>query len=566
MTPRVRVQNAFLRPMQKADTSGLLTQPDTLGKAGSHAMSWSPREALIACGFLILYIALDWLGMAHAWSAAGIAPWSPQIGLAIALIILFGARFIAVFACAVAAAHVFLQHDAAPLVYVVFKIGCLVAGYSFGARLLARQLRPPARIRSLTDLVWMIGIFTLTPLAIGSLQYGALANAGLSEWSTLPGQLARSWMADVLGVLATLPVLVYLSTSSGRRQLTRMLRRWETLIQITCTLALMVLIFELADQGPVRYFFIMFLPLIWIATRQGLLGAGLALFAVMVGLITLLQLQPSGSGTLFELQARVLGLGITALVLGVVVDERRRVQQRLQQSMRLAAAGEMAAALAHELNQPLTALVGYGKACQLLLAREDVDKHELSSTVDKSAAQAQRIAAIVARLRDFLRSGRMNLERVDVGHFITAVRESLARLYQADGLELSVHITPQLDAVHVDRVEVEIVLRNLLTNAVESILDANASVRSVRIEAMPAEPGFVRISVIDSGPGISPDIEERLFSPFATSKSHGMGMGLAVSRAIVEAHGGRLWAEPAAKGIFHMTLPTISGDFDGDSR
>jgi len=168
-------------------------------------------------------------------------------GLAIALIILFGARFIAVFACAVAAAHVFLQHDAAPLVYVVFKIGCLVAGYSFGARLLARQLRPPARIRSLTDLVWMIGIFTLTPLAIGSLQYGALANAGLSEWSTLPGQLARSWMADVLGVLATLPVLVYLSTSSGRRQLTRMLRRWETLIQITCTLALMVLIFELAE-------------------------------------------------------------------------------------------------------------------------------------------------------------------------------------------------------------------------------------------------------------------------------------------------------------------------------
>jgi C4-dicarboxylate-specific signal transduction histidine kinase len=129
-----------------------------------------------------------------------------------------------------------------------------------------------------------------------------------------------------------------------------------------------------------------------------------------------------------------------------------------------------------------------------------------------------------------------------------------------------VHVAPQLDAVHVDRVEIEIVLRNLLTNAAESILDANASVRSVRIEAMPAESGFVRVSVIDSGPGVSPAIEERLFSPFATSKSHGMGMGLAVSRAIIEAHGGRLWAEPAAQGIFHMTLPTISGDFDGDSR
>ena len=552
--------------MQKVHTSGLLAQPDSLAKAASHAKSWSLSEALIACGFLVAYLGLDWIGAAHAWSVAGIAPWNPQIGLAIALVILFGARFIVLFACAAAAAQIFPQHQAEPLVYVLFNVGCLVAGYSFGARLLARQLRPQARIRSLTDLVWMIGIFTLMPLAIGSLQYGALANAGLTEWFALPRQLARAWMADVLGVLATLPVLLYLSTPSGRRQLANVLRRWETLIQLACTLALLVLTFELADQGPVRYFFVMFLPLVWIATRQGLLGAGLALFAVMVGLITLLQLQPTGSGTLFELQARVLGLGITALVLGVVVDERRRVQQRLQQSMRLAAAGEMAAALAHELNQPLTALVGYGKACQLLLARENMDKHELSRTVDKSAAQAQRIAAIVARLRDFLRSGRMNLERVDVGHLITTMRASVAPSYEADGLQLSVHIAPQLDAVHVDRVEIEIVLRNLLTNAAESILDANTSARSVRIEAMPAESGFVRISVIDSGPGVSPDIEERLFSPFATSKSHGMGMGLAVSRAIVEAHGGRLWAEPAAQGIFHMTLPTISGDFDGDSR
>ena len=552
--------------MDKIQTSGLLAQADTINQTASHAAAWTPRELLIACVFLVLYLLLDWIDILQAGSSPGITAWNPQIGLAVALLILLGARFIPVFASAVVLAQIFLQHEPVPLVYLLFKSVGLIFVYGLGARLLVRRLHSQARIRSLTDLIWMIVIFTLAPLVIGSVYFGALANAGLTQWSAVPGTLARFWIADVLGILATLPVLLYLATPSGRRQLISALRRWETLIQLTCTLALLVFIFDLSDQGPVRYFFVMFLPLVWIATRQGLLGAGLALFAVMFGLIALVQLETAGGSNLFELQARVLGLGITALVLGVVVDERRRVQQRLQQSMRLAAAGEMAAALAHELNQPLTALVGYGKACQLLLARETMDKLELSRTVDKSAAQAQRIASIVARLRDFLRSGRMNLERVDVGDLILAVRNSIVPMYDVDGVQLSVHVALQLDAVHVDRVEVEIVLRNLLTNAAESILDANAELRSVRIEALPAETGFIRISVIDTGPGISPEIEGRLFSPFATSKSHGMGMGLAVSRAIVEAHGGRLWAEPAAKGIFHMTLPTITGDFDGDSR
>ena len=547
--------------MEKTHPAAVIAQSEPV-----HALYWTPREMLVACAFLVLYLAMEWVGSIHTWAVGAISPWNPQIGLAIALLVVLGSRFILVYGCAVAFAQIFVQHAQVPWVYVLFEILCQVAAYSAGARLLARRLPSQLRIRSLTDLVWMIVIFTLTPLVIGFIYYGALANAGIAELPALPGTLARYWISDVLGILATLPVLLYLSNPSGRRQLAAVLRRWETLVQLSCTLALLVLIFELADQGPVRYFFVMFLPLVWIATRQGLLGAGLALFTVMVGLIVLIEVQPSGGGTLFELQARVLGLGITALVLGIVVDERRRVQQRLQQSMRLAAAGEMAAALAHELNQPLTALVGYGKACQLLLAREDMDKLELSRTVDKSAAQAQRIAAIVARLRDFLRSGRMNLERVDIGDLIMRVRQSVASMYAAEAVQASVHLAPQLSAVHVDRVEVEIVLRNLLTNAVESIADADAPVRSVRIEAQPAESGFIRVSVIDSGPGISPDVEERLFSPFATSKSHGMGMGLAVSRAIVEAHGGRLWAEPARRGIFHMTLPTISGDFDGDSR
>ena len=295
--------------MDKIQPSALLAQAETPGQAALPAMTWTPRDLLIACGFFVLYLLLEWVDILQAGSIPNITAWNPQVGLAIALLVAFGARFIPVFACAVVLAQIFLQHEPGPLVYVVFKTLCLICVYSFGARLLARRLNAQARIRSLTDLVWMIVIFTLAPLVIGAVYFGALANAGSIERSEVPGALAEFWIGDVLGILATLPVLLYLATASGRRQVASVLRRWETLIQLTCTLGLLVLIFDLADQGPVRYFFIMFLPLVWIATRQGLLGAGLALFAVMVGLIALVQLDSSSGSTLFELQARVLGVG-----------------------------------------------------------------------------------------------------------------------------------------------------------------------------------------------------------------------------------------------------------------
>jgi signal transduction histidine kinase len=559
------MRKAFEPSMEKAQPAGFITTAAKAVLPSWRMDPWSGRDWAVGCGFVAIYLLLDWISAVHAWSLPGATPWNPHYGMALALLLVLGRRFFPFFVVAVFGAELWMRMELVPVFYRIVEAASVCVIYGLAASVLANRLRFRARIRNVRDLVWVIVVVMLAPLALALVYFSALAHAGLIDWAALPDVLPRYWMGDVLGIIATLPLLLDLASTSGRRGLADLLHRWETFIQLGAICALLFLIFELADQGPVRYFFVMFLPVIWVATRNGLLGACVALFVLVAGLIILIQTHDSRVGTLFELQARVLGLGITALVLGVVVDERRRVQERLQQSMRLVAAGEMAAALAHELNQPLTALVGYGKACQLLLARDIPDKAELSRTVDKSTAQAQRIAAIVSRLRDFLRTGSMNLVRVEVGELIASACTSVAPVSEAESVRVRAEAASGLPAVHVDRTEIEIVLRNLLTNAVESIRDAESLVREVRIEAAAHEPGFVRIGVFDSGPGINPEIKEHLFSAFSTSKAHGMGMGLAVSRAIVEAHGGRLWTESSTNGIFYLTLPTIQGGADADS-
>jgi signal transduction histidine kinase len=452
-----------------------------------------------------------------------------------------------------------VQDDPAPWLYVIYETLCVCSIYGLVANLLGRRVGRGAHACRLSDLIWLLVFSSVAPMVVAGLYYVAIANAGLIDWGEVIGEMARYWMADSLGIVATLPAALVLATSAGRAQLSSLIHRWETLLQVLAVLGLLLLIFEFADQGPVRYFFVMFLPLIWAAARHGLLGASVAVFVLLSGMILLIEVHDAGVGTLFELQARALGLAITALVLGVAIDERRRTQERLEQSMRMAAATEMAAALAHELNQPLTALVGYGKACELLIAHERVDHTELERTVGKVTAQAQRIATIVGRLRDFLRSGRMQLEQVRVEQLIARAQDTVAAAMVASGVRMELKIDPNLPAVLVDRVEIEIVLRNLLANAEEAIRESATVNRRLLVRAQPWSSGFVCISVIDSGPGISAQIEDRLFSPLATTKPHGMGMGLAVSRAIVEAHGGRLWAETSEHGVFHLTLPTTQG-------
>jgi C4-dicarboxylate-specific signal transduction histidine kinase len=220
--------------------------------------------------------------------------------------------------------------------------------------------------------------------------------------------------------------------------------------------------------------------------------------------------------------------------------------------MRLASAGEMAAALAHELNQPLTAVASYARASRTIARERPGEAALLSDTLEKLLAESSRAAEVVRRLRDFFRTGALQLAPLDLAE---AARQCLENARtRADGAGVALRLGHAAGSrVLADRVQIEIVLRNLVANALEAARDGPAP-REVGIE-IAADEERVTLTIADSGGGVLPGEEERIFEPFETTRPSGMGMGLAISRAVVEAHGGRLWAEAGPHGRFHLSLP-----------
>jgi two-component system, LuxR family, sensor kinase FixL len=244
------------------------------------------------------------------------------------------------------------------------------------------------------------------------------------------------------------------------------------------------------------------------------------------------------------------------------ISERQRIRSRVQELQselshvsRLTEMGQMASALAHELNQPLTATANYLQAARRLGERRDDGSLDRAfAAMDGAAAQVTRASDIIRRLRGFVKKSDSSQQPEDTA---TLVEEASA-LALIGAKERDVRVgfrtSRELPPVLIDKVQIQQVLVNLMRNAVEAM---EASIRrELLIETAPSE-GMIVISVIDTGPGLAPEVADRLFQPFVTTKAQGMGVGLSICRAIVEAHGGRLWneANPDGGTIFRFTVP-----------
>src|SRR5499425_291682 len=255
------------------------------------------------------------------------------------------------------------------------------------------------------------------------------------------------------------------------------------------------------------------------------------------------------------------------------ITQRQQSEARLQELQselvhisRLTAMGQMASALAHELNQPLLAIVGYMKGSRRLLESGGEDRSGLlRDAMDKAGDQALRAGQIIRRLREFVARGDSE-RRVESVKRLIEEASALALVGTKDqGVRVRFQFDPAVDLVLVDKVQIQQVLLNLLRNAVEAM--AASPTRELVISTAAGDDDMIAISVADTGSGIPSEVASQLFQPFVTSKARGMGVGLSICRTIVEAHGGRITAEPNPAGgtIFHFTLRAPTGEDSSDA-
>jgi two-component system sensor histidine kinase DctS len=244
----------------------------------------------------------------------------------------------------------------------------------------------------------------------------------------------------------------------------------------------------------------------------------------------------------------------------------RQQQEKLETSARLATMGEISSMLAHELNQPLAAISSYTAGALNVLARADgagadgaktpLDAGMLKRALEQANTQARRAGQIIRSVHEFVKKREPRRETVAIPHVVDGIRALVELQARQSYVSLLVDVPPDLPPVLADRVLIEQVLLNLTRNAIEAMQAVDPERRVLRIAAHTDEQGQVAVSVIDNGHGIAPEVAERLFSPFFSTKAEGMGMGLSICRTAIEFHGGTLThaANPGGGTIFTFTL------------
>jgi C4-dicarboxylate-specific signal transduction histidine kinase len=235
-------------------------------------------------------------------------------------------------------------------------------------------------------------------------------------------------------------------------------------------------------------------------------------------------------------------------------------QAELARVSRLTTMGELAASIAHEVNQPLTAVNNNSNACLRLLANQKLQPDVLRRALEEIVADGTRASAIIARIRAFIKKAPPEKNRLDVNEVIGEVLAMMGHGFEENGILLQSELAEAIPPVLGDRVQLQQVLLNLIMNGVEAMTAIIDRPRLLWVQSRIDESGDVLIAVRDSGTGLGLEAD-RVFTPFFTTKANGMGMGLSISRSLIEGHGGRLWASPNSPhgAMFSLTLPVADG-------
>lgn len=524
----------------------------------------------ILAGYLFLYVFMDWVSYIHPVLPLAITPWNPPPGLSLAFLLLYGIRQWPALFIAALLAEIFVRGIPAPFPYLAASSLLLTVCYTGAAALLLGPLRFDTKLSSLRDLSWLLAV-ALGGALLAALAYVSIYTvAGLVPTQEFMANILRFWVGDVIGITVAAPLILSLAHhQTGRRAASAR----EMMAQTASIVLTLWVIFGLEFTDEFKFFYLLFLPLIWIAMRHGIRGATLAILGTQLGLIAAVQTGGHKVAAVIELQLLMLALAITGLFLGMAVTSRRLLEDRLREqqteldrALRFAAAGEMTSALAHELNQPLSALTSYLHSCQLLLSQPEIQHTLLTGTMGKAVDEARRAGQVVHRLRNFYRGGIVQRQQLSILPFLQEGIAPLLNRAERHNISIRIACPPKLADIRADRVQLETVLHNLVSNSIDAIAGARSARREIIIDASALSADEICICVADTGPGIPPEMQPQVFEPFTTGKIDGTGLGLAISRSLVEANHGKIWLDKSFAGgarfCFSVPVSIPTGNHD----
>jgi two-component system, LuxR family, sensor kinase FixL len=491
----------------------------------------------IACAYLAGYVLLDWLSDVHPFGSLGITPWNPPTGLSFALILLLGAEFLPWLFVAPVLADALVRGLPLPLPAEIGAALVIGGGYAAAtALLLLPRFQFDATLARRTSLLLLLVTALVSTAVVTAAYVGMLVALGVLPRAVYAVAAFRFWVGEIIGITVLTPFLLIVATR--QRSLTP---TWELLALVVITLGTLWVVFGFSVTFRFQLFYLFFLPITWTAVRFGLEGVSAALLLLQLGLIAVLHFIELDASNVTAYQALMVVLAFTGLATGVLVNEQQQTQRQLRinqealnRALRLGTMGEFAAALAHEINQPLTAVANYAR-----VAKSAANIEAASEASSRVIAQVERAAEVIRRLRNFIQMGRSETRPISIVRLLEEVLAYCHTELDRHGVRVELDIKADLPPVRADELQIEQVIVNLVRNSAEALSEAGSYDGRIIIEAA-REGNAVVIGVKDNGPGFDTDLVERAFLPFTTTKQDGLGLGLSLARSIIAAHGGRL--------------------------
>ena len=515
-------------------------------------------HAAIGVAYLAGYVLLDWVSFINP-VAPYIDPWNPPTGLGFILVPRFGHRMIPFLFVAPVLSDFIARQSVFPWRLEFATSAIIGFGYSLALLFLLRpKTRFNPKLLSLRDLLLLLVTAAISAAPVAVSYVGIVIAAGFLPAQDFFIDSLLYWVGDVIGIVVIAPLGLLLL---NREPLLK--ASVETAIQFSTIIFALLLVFGLSRAKELQLFYTLFVPIAWLAVRADLRGAAAGILVTQLGLIAGIRLVSGTAVDVTAFQLLMLVLATTGLVMGALVTERRRaeIQLRLHQDSlarfaRLRSMGELAVMVAHEINQPLMAAGTYSRLVRDAVTHERNGDPSIAEIADKAATQVERASEIVRRLRALMKLDKSDRALATVGRIVNETVDMCQPEFSRSRISCRTNLQDDLPPVMVDSLQIEQVLLNLVRNAIEAIDQRGNVGGMITIEAKPVKSGNVELSVRDTGPGFADGQATVEFSLFATTKPQGVGIGLSLSRRIIEAHGGQLTAESDVHGaVVRFTLP-----------